>query len=135
MIKGYFPQIEEVPDSAFFVTPEIEKKLEAYKGARLLESSKRQNAVDTGESFEASVSKVLNNVRQLLLDKNRKYGNSALEPKRIFSKSDAVEQIKVRIDDKLSRLMSWQLDDTEDVELDLLGYMVLLQVAKKENLK
>lgn len=131
MIKAYFPTIEEVPDSAFVITPEIEKKLEAFKVVDdVSKSPTRQNSLGTGELFEESISKVLNNLKQLLLDKNRKYGNSALEPKRIFSKSNAVEQIKVRIDDKLSRLMSGQLDDTEDVEFDLLGYLILLQVAK-----
>lgn len=39
----------------------------------------------------------------MLLAKNAAYGNSALEPVRIFSKADPTEQIRVRIDDKLSR--------------------------------
>jgi len=43
-------------------------------------------------------------VERLLLAKNAAYGNSALQPVRIFSKADAVEQLRVRIDDKLSRL-------------------------------
>jgi len=33
-----------------------------------------------------------------LLEKNDQYGDSALEPNRIFSQADTVEQIKVRID-------------------------------------
>lgn len=68
-------------------------------------------------------------IKQMLLDKNRKYGNSALSPVRIFSQADPIEQIKVRIDDKLSRLTSGQSDDTEDVISDLIGYLVLLRVA------
>ena len=67
----------------------------------------------------------------LLIEKNRKYGNSALEPLRLFSRADAVEQLRVRIDDKLSRIRSSQADDTEDAELDLLGYLVLLRIARK----
>lgn len=70
-------------------------------------------------------------LKQTLLEKNRKYGNSALEPVRLFSKADPVEQIRVRIDDKLSRMQSAQIDDTEDVETDLAGYLVLLKVAKR----
>lgn len=70
-------------------------------------------------------------LKQVLLEKNRKYGNSALEPVRLFSKADPVEQIRVRIDDKLSRMQSSQDDDTEDVETDLAGYLVLLKVAKR----
>lgn len=70
-------------------------------------------------------------VKELLIEKNRKYGNSALEPVRIFSKADPVEAIKVRIDDKISRLRNEQNDEDEDVVKDLMGYLVLLQVAKK----
>lgn len=67
-------------------------------------------------------------LKRLLLEKNRAYGNSALEPMRVFSKADTVEQIKVRIDDKLSRLSRGSAGG-EDVVKDLLGYLILLQVA------
>lgn len=77
------------------------------------------------------ITTVCNEIRDLLLEKNRKYGDSALNPKRIFSKADAVEQIKVRLDDKISRLMNQQSDDDEDVVMDLMGYLVLLRVALK----
>ena len=74
-------------------------------------------------------------IKEMLLEKNRKYGDSAITPKRIFSKADPVEQINVRIDDKLSRIQSGQIDETEDVELDLIGYLVLKRVALKFNAK
>lgn len=77
------------------------------------------------------ITAVCTELRDLLLEKNRKYGDSALNPKRIFSKSDAVEQIKVRLDDKISRIMNQQNDDDEDVVMDLMGYLVLLRVALK----
>ena len=73
-----------------------------------------------------------NAIQGMLLEKNRKYGDSAISPKRIFSRADAVEQIKVRIDDKLSRIVSSQGDDTEDAELDLIGYLILLRIAKRQ---
>lgn len=41
-----------------------------------------------------------------------------------------VEQIRVRLDDKLSRLARGSAAG-EDVELDLLGYLILLRVARK----
>lgn len=68
----------------------------------------------------------------LLVEKNRKYGDSALQPLRLFSRADAVEQLRVRIDDKLSRIRSAQADDAEDAELDLLGYLVLLRIARRK---
>lgn len=71
---------------------------------------------------------------RLLVDKNAAYGNSALEPVRIFSKATAVEQILVRLDDKLSRLARGSAAG-EDVVLDLMGYLVLLRIAMREEAK
>jgi hypothetical protein len=70
-------------------------------------------------------------VKGILLDKNRKYGDSAVHPKRVFSKADPIEQINVRLDDKVSRIMSGQCDDDEDPEFDLIGYLMLKRVAKR----
>lgn len=68
-------------------------------------------------------------IKELLLDKNRKYGDSALNPVRIFSKVSTLEQLKVRMDDKLSRLRNAQDDEDEDPVTDLIGYLVLYKVA------
>ncbi len=38
-------------------------------------------------------------IAHMLIDKNISYGDSALNPIRIFSTTDATEQLKVRIDD------------------------------------
>lgn len=65
-----------------------------------------------------------------LIDKNCKYGDSALDPMRIMSSADPLEQIKVRIDDKLSRLFRGQAGG-EDALQDLVGYWVLMRVAKR----
>ena len=81
--------------------------------------------------FEQEVRKQLASLGDLLVEKNRKYGDAALDPKRIFSRQDAIEQIKVRIDDKLTRLANMQPDEDEDVEWDLMGYLVLLRIAKQ----
>lgn len=71
-------------------------------------------------------------VKELLLMKNREYGNSAIQPKRIFSRANSVEQIKVRIDDKLSRLATdGKKEISEDTVRDLIGYLVLLKVAQR----
>jgi hypothetical protein len=49
---------------------------------------------------------------------------------RVFSRAPVVEQLLVRIDDKLSRLARGSGAETEDVEGDLLGYLVILRVAR-----
>jgi hypothetical protein len=73
---------------------------------------------------------VFDELKELLLEKNRKYGDSALNPVRIFSKANTLEQLKVRLDDKLSRLRNQQDDEDEDVITDLIGYLVLFKVAQ-----
>ena len=70
-------------------------------------------------------------IKNLLLQKNEAYGDSALNPIRIFSSADSTEQIKVRIDDKLSRLKRGAAAG-EDVITDLIGYLVLLKIANKK---
>lgn len=77
------------------------------------------------------IKKECDSIKELLLEKNRKYGNAAIEPKRIFSSADPIEQINVRIDDKISRIGNMQKDETEDAELDLIGYLILKRVAKQ----
>lgn len=82
--------------------------------------------------FAADLDAVLAQVRAVLIEKNKRYGDSALNPVRVFSRASAQEQIRVRLDDKLSRLARGTHDtaDTEDAELDALGYLVLLRIAR-----
>jgi hypothetical protein len=82
---------------------------------------------------EKDIKRVCDEVRDLLISKNRSYGDSALHPSRIFSKTDNVEQLLVRIDDKLSRIQNghdWPGDNEID---DLLGYLILLKIAKERS--
>ena len=82
---------------------------------------------------QVQISSICDDIKELLLYKNQKYGNSALEPMRVFSQSDDVEQILVRIDDKLNRIKhgAGLLAKDEDVIVDLIGYLVLLKIALK----
>ena len=84
---------------------------------------------------QADISLVCNQIKELLLEKNRKYGDSALDPSRIFSKADAIEQLLVRIDDKLNRIQKGAglLATDEDIIQDLIGYLVLLKIAIERN--
>ncbi len=72
------------------------------------------------------------NICTLLLEKNKAYGNSVADPIRIFSKVDALEQINVRIDDKLSRIARGQQYGDEDTIQDLIGYLILGRIIKKQ---
>ena len=69
-------------------------------------------------------------VAQMLIEKNVSYGDSALNPIRLFSGADSQEQLKVRIDDKLNRIKNAQgFAGDNDID-DLIGYLVLLKIAK-----
>ena len=85
----------------------------------------------TMNETELKISSVCDDIKELLIHKNRKYGNSALKPNRIFSKCSATEQLLVRIDDKLNRIMKGAglLATDEDVVNDLIGYLVLLKIS------
>jgi hypothetical protein len=83
------------------------------------------------ENTENEIRAVCNEIADMLIEKNRSYGDSALNPVRIFSKDASnIEQLNVRLDDKLSRLLRGNGNHfNEDVEKDLVGYLVLKRVA------
>jgi len=83
------------------------------------------------KNIENIIKKECDLIKNILLDKNRKYGNSALKPLRIFSKLDDEQQLFVRIDDKLSRISNQNKLEDEDVILDLIGYLILLKIKRR----
>ena len=85
------------------------------------------------KSTQNSIRWTCNEIRDLLIRKNKAYGDSALQPDNIFSKLDNAQAICARIDDKLSRIKNVGLDDkTEDTLDDLIGYLVLLKIAREQ---
>lgn len=79
-----------------------------------------------------SGNKILNqclDIAEMLIKKNVSYGDSALNPIRLFSSADSQEQLKVRIDDKLNRIKNAQgFAGDNDID-DLIGYLILLKIA------
>lgn len=86
---------------------------------------------ETHEHIEA----ILDEIETMLIAKNKQYGNSAIEPIGVFANGSAEELIRVRIDDKLNRLIQGDdsIEDDEDVILDLIGYLVLLLITMRNN--
>jgi len=83
------------------------------------------------EETQFTIGQVCDEIKSMLIAKNKSYGNSALNPVRIFSTSDNIEQLHVRIDDKLSRITrggSYVGDNDID---DLIGYLILLKIARE----
>lgn len=81
------------------------------------------------------IAEICDEVKDLLIRKNIQYGDSALNPVRIFSRASSDEQLRVRLDDKLSRLSRGDesIENDDDVISDLIGYLVLLQVTRRKN--
>lgn len=109
------------------------KNKHIYASGGHIETDGIQLPTDVEYAFEDKVKEVVDGISRMLIEKNRKYGDSALKPIRIFSKEDNIAQLHTRIDDKLSRIKNQQDDEDEDSISDLIGYLVLLTIAK-ENL-
>ena len=92
-------------------------------------ASLKQEVKTMTDNFKADIRLVTEEIIEMLVEKNQAYGNSALDPVRVFSKSDNIEQLNVRIDDKLSRLARGD-NAGEDVVKDLLGYLLLYRVQQ-----
>ena len=82
------------------------------------------------ENTQQKISEITEAMRDLLLYKNQKYGDSALKPKQIFYKGEARDSIMIRLDDKLGRIMA-NTDATPRINdvADIIGYCTLLLVS------
>ena len=69
-------------------------------------------------------------MKDLLLYKNQKYGDSAINPKKVFYKGDSTNSILIRLDDKLGRVRSntEEKPRVNDV-CDIIGYCTLLLIS------
>jgi hypothetical protein len=79
---------------------------------------------------QQKIRNIMDAMKDLLLYKNQKYGDSAINPKKIFYKGDSTNSILIRLDDKLGRIMS----NTENKPrvndvADLIGYCTLLLIS------
>lgn len=79
---------------------------------------------------QRKIREVTDAMKDLLLYKNQKYGDSAINPKKVFYKGDSTNSILIRLDDKLGRVMS----NTEDKPrvndvCDIIGYCTLLLIS------
>ena len=79
---------------------------------------------------EEKISTVCKQLEIILKEKNKRYGDSALHPIGVFSKTDAENGLYKRADDKLSRIKNSNELRKNDIA-DLMGYCVLICIEKK----
>ena len=106
---------------------------EAASGMQIIQKIREIKTTNVNSS-QLKIEKKCDEIKEFLLSKNKQYGDSALSPIRIFSNSDESEQLKVRIDDKLNRLMQGDdsLETDDDIIMDLIGYLILYLILMEE---
>lgn len=86
---------------------------------------------DYSTPFAEKVLAITDSIAELLVTKNQAYGNSALDPIRIFSKVGTQEGLDVRIDDKLSRIARGHEYPGDDTLKDLIGYLIMKLIERQ----
>ena len=78
-------------------------------------------------SNREKIIEITDSMKDLLLYKNEKYGDSALSPKNIFYKGESTNSILIRLDDKIGRIKNNPdlVPRVNDV-CDIIGYCILL---------
>ena len=79
---------------------------------------------------QTKIVEICDSIKDLLLYKNQKYGDSALNPNNIFYKGDSTNSIKIRLDDKIGRIKNCEETRINDVA-DVVGYGILLLASMK----
>lgn len=81
------------------------------------------------DQFDYYVDKVLSSMSELLKEKNRSYGGSAVNPLNLFTNLSVRDRLLVRIEDKLKRIETLGFSGyNEDNLQDLVGYFIILKV-------
>ena len=137
--NGHFVQekCKKVLRFVFSVILHDGKRGKAPKMTELLYKSKKgpqHKTMVKNMNTQEEIRKTMNELRDFLIQKNEQYGDSVMKPIRIFSKADIDAGLRIRIDDKLNRLMQGNdsMESDEDVVKDLIGYLALLLIALRQ---
>lgn len=86
-------------------------------------------AIDFNNLLESTKCKGLFlKIGDVVIHKNRKYGDAALSPINIFSKINAINSITIRLDDKVNRIINSKTLRKNDI-VDIIGYLILYVVS------
>jgi len=119
--------VEPRPSSAPHRNLPTKQRVTSFRMDATIDAALKDAPLDAPAAVE--ILEVCLDLAVFLMRKNAAYGNSALQPLRIMSKANAEEQIRVRMDDKLNRMVQGKTD-SEDPAQDFVGYWVLLRVLK-----
>ena len=79
---------------------------------------------------QQKIHEIMGAMKDLLLYKNQMYGDSAINPEKIFYKGDSTSSILVRLNDKIGRVKA-NPDDKPRINdiCDIIGYCTLLLIS------
>jgi hypothetical protein len=77
------------------------------------------------------ISRLMQGMEDLLIAKNQRYGNSALDPVNVFSDLPPGKALLVRLDDKLKRIKNSPAGQPlrKNDLADIIGYIALLMIG------
>ena len=113
--------------------PKVNKGAKRENDKIVLDATKEAKVMSFNDT-QKSISVMCDKIKTMLLAKNKQYGDSVMNPIRVFSKADKTEQLRVRIDDKINRLLQGDESIESDVDVidDLIGYLILLRITMEE---
>lgn len=110
------------------LTPEQQQDIKDYNNH---DEKLNKDCYAVYDDTKEKIKEICDNISDLLIYKNQKYGNSALEPQNIFYKGDTENALLIRLDDKIGRI----INNTDGIRVndvcDIIGYLVLYLVYKK----
>ena len=93
-----------------------------------------KETINNNKDKESSdrIKRKFDSIRDLVLEKNRLYGDAALNPYSVFSEISPADRLRSRIDEKISRYRNRKEGDQESPLVDLVGCLVLLILAEED---
>lgn len=108
------------------------ESLEAEIASQInLDDYKKDDIVSKPNLYTEAIIEACDDIKMFLLEKNRCYGNSALEPQNLLVNLSAKTRLLVRIEDKINRLIKGSEYQGDDTLYDLAGYVILLKACEK----
>ena len=111
------------------VVTDLQRAIDELRQSAAATQAAQQRTADP--EFVRQAESICKGIFHMLCDKNAAYGNSALDPVRIFSRASVDEQLNVRADDKLSRIKRGHEVAGENDIIDLIGYLIIKLIAKQ----
>lgn len=123
MAPGLPKNSDEIGPVPLSSLPRPPKKLDRVDTSPLIDLDPESPI--TLSTTQEKIKLICDNFSSFLIEKNKRYGDSALNPLRIFSKVDAESSICIRLDDKIKRIKNSTELRKNDVG-DMIGYLILL---------